>query len=134
MIAGVNLLAVLVCAVLSMPIGFIWFHPKVFFPAWWRGIGKTEADTPQPNPLIYVLTFLAAFVEAFIVGMLLDAAGVTSLARGLGVGFILWIGLVATTNLANNLFRGYGWKVWAIETGNHLVYLLLCGAILAVWP
>jgi len=37
---SVNWLAVVVCVVLAMISGLVWYHPKLFFPAWWEGIGK----------------------------------------------------------------------------------------------
>ena len=42
---------------------------------------------------------IAAFVEA--VSFLLNLMGNTTLAMGLGAGFMLWLGFVATTNLVN---------------------------------
>jgi hypothetical protein len=113
--------------------GFIWYHPAVLFKPWWRGIGKGESDPGNPNPMIYVFTILAAFVEAVSVGLVLNVMGTNTLAAGLGAGFMLWLGFVAPTNLVNKLFAGHGFTVWLIEAGNHLVNLLLFGAILAVW-
>ena len=130
---SVNWLAVLACVVLSGVIGFSWYHPSVFFKAWWKGIGRTEKDKPDPNPAMYVYTFVAAFVEAVAASFLLKAMGSTNLVSGLEAGFMIWLGFVATTNLANNLFAGRGWTVWLIESGDHLVYLLVCGAILSIW-
>ena len=63
----------------------------------------------------------------------LSTMGSTTVASGLFAGFMIWLGFVATTNLVNNLFAGRGFKVWAIESGNHLVYLLITGMILSVW-
>jgi len=48
-------------------------------------------------------------------------------------GFMLWLGFIAPTYLVNKLFAGHGLKIWAIETGNHLVNFLLFGAILGAW-
>jgi hypothetical protein len=59
--------------------------------------------------------------------------GSTTIASGLAAGCMIWLGCVATTNLVNNLFAGRGFKVWAIGTANHLVYLLSTGAILYAW-
>jgi hypothetical protein len=130
---SVNWLAVIVCVVVAMVSGFIWYHPAVFFKPWWRGIGKGESDPGNPNPMIYVFTILAAFVEAVSVGLVLNVMGTNTLAAGLGAGFMLWLGFVAPTNLVNKLFAGHGFTVWLIEAGNHLVNLLLFGAILAAW-
>ena len=37
-IDSINWLAVIVCVVAAMISGFVWYHPTVFFPAWWRGL------------------------------------------------------------------------------------------------
>ena len=60
-------------------------------------------------------------------------AGGATLASGVLAGFMHWLGFVAPTNLVNKLFAGQGFKVWAIEAGNHLINLLLFGAILGGW-
>ncbi|HLF75379.1 MAG TPA: DUF1761 domain-containing protein [Anaerolineales bacterium] len=131
-LGSVNWLAVIVCVVVAMISGFVWYHPKAFFPAWWAGIGRS-GEPGNPNPMIYVFTIIAALVEAVSVALLVNTMGSTTAAAGALAGFMLWLGFVAPTNLVNNLFAGRGLGVWAIEAGNHLVNLLLFGAILAAW-
>lgn len=133
--SNVNWLAIIVCVIVAMISGFIWYHPAVFFKPWWRGIGKGDAETGDPNPMIYVFTIIAAFVQAVAVALMLNVMDVmgNTLAGGMLVGFMLWLGFVAPTNLVNKLFAGQSFKVWAIEAGNHLVNLMLFGAILAAW-
>ena len=67
-LGSVNWLAVVVCVVLAMVSGFVWYHPKLFFPAWWEGIGKS-GEPGNPNPMIYVFTLLAAVVQAVAVAL-----------------------------------------------------------------
>jgi len=131
--SSVNWLAVVVCVVFSMVSGFIWYHQKVFFPAWWRGIGKSEGDmnTMAAGPMTWVLTVIAAFVQAVFVSILLSVMGSSKVAAGAQAGFMIWLGFVAPTNLVNKLFAGHGLKVWAIEAGNHLVNFLAFGTIIA---
>ncbi len=132
--SSINWLAVIACVFVSMVSGTIWYNPKTFFPVWWKGIGKSESDMGEnAGPMIWVLTILASFVQAVFVSLLLNVMGSNTLAAGLQAGFIIWLGFVAPTNLVNKLFAGHGLKVWAIEAGNHLVNMLLFGAILAVW-
>jgi hypothetical protein len=131
-LGSVNWLAVIVCVVVALISGFIWYHPKVFFRAWWEGIGKA-GEPGDPNPMIYVFTILAAFVQAISISFMLNVMGGTTAASGALAGFMLWLGFVAPTNLVNKLFAGQGFKVWAIEAGNHLVNFLLFGAILGGW-
>ena len=132
-ISSINWLAVVVCVFVSMVSGTIWYNSKTFFPVWWKGIGKSESEMGEnAGPMIWVLTILASFVQAVFVSLLLNVMGSNTLAAGLQAGFIIWLGFVAPTNLVNKLFAGHGLKVWAIEAGNHLVNMLLFGAILAV--
>ena len=131
-LGSVNWLAIVVCVVISMVSGFIWYHPKVFFPAWWAGIGKS-GEPGNPNPTIYVFTIIAALVQAVFVSFMVNIMGSTTVVSGATAGFMLWLGFVAPTNLVNKLFAGHGFKVWAIESGNHLVNFLLFGAILGAW-
>jgi hypothetical protein len=130
--ASINWLAVIVCVVIAMISGFLWYHPRVFFRAWWSGIGKS-GQVGGPNPIIYVFTILAAIVQAVSLALLLNTMGSTTAASGALAGFMLWLGFVAPTNLVNKLFAGHGFKVWAIEAGNHLLNFLLFGAILGAW-
>lgn len=136
--ASINWLAVLVCVVVSMISGTIWYNPKTFFPIWWKGIGKTGEPGMAGNMgLTWGLTILASLVQAIFMAVMVNALGSLtggpSLASGLTTGFLLWLGFVAPTNLVNKLFAGHGLKIWAIEAGNHLVNFLLFGAILGAW-
>jgi hypothetical protein len=131
-LGSINWLAVVVCVVVAMISGFIWYHPKFFYPAWREGIGRS-GEMSNPNPMIYVFTLIAAFVQAASVALLINLMGSTTAASGAMAGFMLWLGFVAPTNLVNKLFAGLGFKVWAIEAGNHLLNFLLFGAILGAW-
>ena len=131
-LSTINWLAIVACVIVSIVSGFTWYHPKVFFPAWWAGIGKS-GKPGDPNPMIYVFTILAAFVQAVFISLMLNTMGTTTATSGALAGFMLWLGFVAPTNLVNKLFAGHGFKVWAIEAGNHLLNFLLFGVILSVW-
>lgn len=136
--SAINWLAVLACVVASMVIGFVWYSPNVFFTTWWKGIGKTEEPDPtDANGMTWGLTILASLVQAVFVAVFINALGGLfggpSLMAGVQVGFWLWLGIVAPTNLVNKLFAGYEMKVFFIEAGNHLLNFLAFGAILGAW-
>jgi hypothetical protein len=138
---SINWLAVIACVVVSMVSGTIWYNPKTFFPVWWKGIGKTESDVPgqaDAMGMTWVLTLIASFVQAVFMSLMVTALGSmtpggATLVSGATVGFLLWLGFIAPTYLVNKLFAGHGLKIWAIETGNHLVNFILFGAILGAW-
>lgn len=139
--SSINWLAVIVCVIVSMISGSIWYNPKTFFPAWWKGIGKKEGDVPGVAGnmgMTWVLTIFSSFVQAVFMSLMVTAlgslmAGGVTLASGAMTGFLIWLGFIAPTYLVNKLFAGQGFKVWAIEVGNHLVNFVLFGAILGAW-
>ena len=130
--SAINWLAVIVCMVIAMVSGFVWYHPKLFYPAWQEGLGKS-GQPGNPSPTIYVFTVIAAFVEVISIRLMVDLMGNTTAGSGAMSAFMLWLGFVAPTSLVNKLFAGHGFKVWAIEAGNHLLNFLLFGAILGAW-
>lgn len=137
--SSVNWLAVIVCVVVSMITGSLWYNPRTFFPTWWKGIGKTGEPGMQGNMgMTWTLTILSSFVQAIAMSFMVDAMGSlmtggVSAATGAMTGFMLWFGFIMPTYLVNKLFAGHGFNVWAIEVGNHLVNFVLFGAILGAW-
>ena len=133
--SSINWLAVVVCVVTSMISGFLWHHPNVFFPARWKGIGNSEtgAGMEGAGASTWILTFITALIQSVFVSLFWATMSSNTLAVGMQAGFAIWLGFIAPTNLVNKLFAGHGLKVWVIEAGNHLVNMLLFGAILAAW-
>ena len=138
---SINWLAVVVCVVVSLVSGTIWYNPKTFFPTWWKAIGMSENDAPGvagAMGMTWTLTILASFVQAVFMSLMVNAfgrltPGGATFISGAGVGFMLWLGFIAPTYLVNKLFAGHGFKIWAIEAGNHLINFVLFGAILGAW-
>lgn len=136
---SINWWAVLVGTVLMMVTGGLWYNPKTFFNIWWKGIGKSEDDTPggMSMALVWSLTIFASFVQTVGLGLMVKMLGPQILAAswlsGALIGFILWFFFVAPTYLVNKLFAGHGFTVWAIEIGNHLLNFVLIGVLFAIW-
>jgi hypothetical protein len=134
---AINWLAVIVSVIASLVIGSIWYSPSVFFKPWLATLGRKWEDRPQGGQGsmvgMYAFTILAALVETVALAFVLNTMGSSNAGTGAAAGFMIWLGFVAPTNLVNKLFSGQGWKGWLIEAGNHLVYLLVAGAILGAW-
>jgi len=137
--SSINWLAVVICVVVSMIVGSLWFNPRTFYPAWWKAIGRSENDPPgmQNMGMVWGLTVVASFVQAVFMALMVNAMGNmtprgATLGSGAVAGFMLWLGFVAPSSLTNKLFAGQ-LKAWVIEVGNHLVTFVLFGAILGAW-
>jgi hypothetical protein len=68
-----------------------------------------------------------------ILNVVAKAFGSVNIATGALTGALVWLFIVAPTNLTNKLFAGFPFKVWFIEAGNHLVNFILFGALLGLW-
>lgn len=131
-------LGVVSCMVVAIVSGSLWFGPKTFFPIWWQGIGKSGAQIPgggQNMGMVFGLTFVACFVQALMMAVVLHAVypqGYDWL-QGAQAGVVCWLAFVMPTYLVNKLFAGHPLYVWGIEIGNHLVNFVLFGVILGLF-
>jgi hypothetical protein len=136
-LSSLNWLAVLVCLVLSMVIGSIWFGPKTFFPAWWKAIGKRPDEEPKATPLTWILMVLTSFIQIVFLALLISGLagampGQPTLLSGAATGLLVWLGFTGPANLMNKLFASH-YKAWFIETGQNLLAYVVFGAILGAW-
>jgi len=138
--SSINWLAVVACVVASMIVGSVWFHPKTFFPTWWKAIGKSDNDDASKSSigmgLTWGLIIFCSFVQAVFMSLMVNAMGSmtggATLASGATAGFLLWLGFVAPSSLTNKLFADR-LKAWLLEAGNHLVTFVVMGAIVGAW-
>jgi Protein of unknown function (DUF1761) len=139
-VTGVNLWAVLVAAVATMVVGFLWYSPFLFARPWMLAMGydpdnKAKLDEMRKSAgKSYALSLVASLVAAFVLGKIIDVATVDSALYGMKIGFAVWLGFVTTVQLTAKLFGNQPTKLYLINTGYQLVCYLVMGAILAVWP
>jgi len=68
---NVNFLALLLAAMSSLVVGFIWYNPKVFGNIWMKESGMTEEKMKGSNMImIFGLSIVYAFFFSFILQML----------------------------------------------------------------
>jgi len=136
----VNLWAVLVAAVATMVLGFLWYSPALFARPWMLAMGYDPDDTSRIKAMrnsagkSYAISFVASLVTAFVLGKIIDMATVDTAAYGMKVAFAVWLGFVTTVQLTAKLFGNQPTKLYLINTGYQLVCYLAMGAILAAWP
>lgn len=129
----VNVLGVVVSAVAAMVVGFIWFSPPLFEKVWLAEIGRSREEVAADSPIKFLVGFIGALLEAYILSALMNIMGEPSISMGVLVAVVIWVSFVATTSAANFAFAGRPFRLWLIENGNHLVTLLTIGAIVGAW-
>jgi uncharacterized SAM-binding protein YcdF (DUF218 family) len=139
-VMGINLWSVLVAAIATMVLGFLWYSPLLFARPWMVLMGYDPDDKAKLAEMqkgagkMYALSFLASLVSALVLAKIIAITTVNSALYGMKVGFAVWLGFVTTVQLTNVLFAKQPAKLYLINTGYQLVCYLAMGAILAVWP
>ena len=134
-----NLLAILVAAISTMVVGFVWYSPILFAKPWMREMGYDPDDKGKVQEMqksagpAYFGSLIASLVSAFVLAMFLHQFNGLGVGIGLLVGAHVWLGFVATVQLTGVLFMKQSLKLFAINTGYQLVCYLVMGAILAAW-
>jgi len=136
---GVNLWSVLVAAVATMVVGFLWYSPILFARPWMSAMGYDPDDKAKIAEMqkgagpLYGIAMLASLLSAFVLGKVLDGLTINSALYGLKVAFAVWLGFVATVQLTDTLFGKKPVKLFLINTGYQLVCYLAMGAIIGAW-
>src|SRR5215469_14927082 len=128
-----NYLAVVAAGVVYWLVQAGWY--TVFAQQWLAGIGKTREQLSQggESPLPYTVSLVCDIAVAYVLAWVVTRTGEHSLGRGVAVGTLLWLGLVATTMETNYIFEGRSIELFAINGGVALLGMLLMGAIIGAW-
>ena len=136
---SLNWLAILVAAVASMILGFLWYSPLLFAKAWAREMGYDLNDKAKMDEMrksagpAYAGSLAAGLLSAFTLALILHGMRAESLHFGMMASFHIWLGFVATVQFTGALFAKQSMKLLAINTGYQLVCYLVMGAILVLW-
>lgn len=132
----INYLAVIVAAVASMMIGFLWYGP-LFGKQWMQlmNFDKKKIGEAKKKGMgkIYALAFLTTLITSYVLAHFVDYVEAKTIADGIILGFWVWIGFLATTQIGSVFWEGKPVKLYLINTLHYLVALAVMAAILAVW-
>lgn len=136
---SLNWLAILVAAISTMILGFLWYSPLLFAKAWAREMGYDLNDKAKMDEMrksagpAYAGSSVAGLLSAFTLALILHGMRAESLHFGLMASFHIWLGFVATVQFTGALFAKQSMKLFSINTGYQLVCYLVMGAILVLW-
>ena len=157
-----NFLAILVAALSTLPVGFIWYNPKVFGTIWMNETGMTEEKAKGANMLkVFGLTILFSLMIAFILQFIVihqwGASGMIggpmtadvkpsyeafmtdyghayrTFKHGMLHGFQAGLFLALPIIGINSLFERKSWKYILINAGYFMVCLTIMGGIICAW-
>jgi hypothetical protein len=120
MLPEVNWLAVLAAALSVFLIGGAWYSPLLFFDAWRRGAGLSDAQLQQGHPAaVFGGSFVLSFVSATVFAVFLGPAPEVGFATA--AGFAAGLCWVASSFGINYLFEGKSLLLFLVNGGYHTV-------------
>jgi hypothetical protein len=135
----INLWVVIVGAVLSMVIGFIWYGP-LFGRIWMKIEGANPNDVEDRKKMqkgagpLYAIQFLLSLVQVYIITLINTGL---PLSASIHSAILLWFGfslpLVAGNAMWNNKPRKVKWTQFLIQAGYQLILFIAFGILIAVW-
>ncbi|MEO8648838.1 MAG: DUF1761 domain-containing protein [Acidobacteriota bacterium] len=129
----INHIAVLICAVLSLVIGGLWYSPLLFQRAWQHETGLSDEQLAASSPVkTFGLTFVLAWVMSYNLAFFLGGPD-TTWQWGITAGLLAGVGWVAAMFVVISLFEQRSLKHIAINCGYIIVYFALIGLILGIW-
>lgn len=131
------MVAILLCTVASMVIGFAWYSPLLFAKPWMKLSGWTEKQMKENQKSgqmakTYGISTLTSLVMAYVLNMLMNRSGINSIYPALMTAFWVWLGFVATTSITEVLYMKRSWTLYLINTGYQLATLLVMAVILVL--
>lgn len=156
-----NLYALIVAALSTLVVGFVWYNPKVFGNIWMRESGMTEEKARGANMAVtfgmtVVYGFLIAFVlQAFVIHQVgaysaaydikgidpsvldnyMQAYGDTyrTFKHGMLHGFMAGLFFALPVVGTGALFERRSWKYTLVSGGYWVVCCMIMGGIVCAW-
>jgi hypothetical protein len=130
---NINYLAVIVAALSSFMVGWIWYGP-LFGKIWMRLHGFTEEDLKKGNlsmPVIMVINYMATALAALAIAMFIGPEA--NAGFGIFAGLMIAIFWIGTSWLNDVLYENKPWGLFFINVGYTVVIYAIMGAILGAW-
>lgn len=135
----INFIAVVVAAVASFIIGFL-FHGPLFGKVWMKLANIHPAGNEKFSDMLPQMfwNMLSNLVWAYVLAMFIFVASsycgnVGNVVGGMGIAFWAWLGFLVTSTSMDVVWTGKSRKLWLFEIGASLVSYLAMGAILGGW-
>jgi hypothetical protein len=134
----INIVAVLVATVANFFVGFLWYTP-LFGKAWAKENGFDMSIKPEGSVIVkgMIMNLIGNFFMAFVMASNVMAWGFVPETQTMSVGiqifnsaFFTWLGFFVPIDLNSVAWEKKSWKLFAINTGYHLMMTIVSSVIL----
>lgn len=124
-------LGIIIAILVNQFLGALWYSPK-FFGSRWAIAHQFDMKTMKALPMHYLGAILVGVVLVLSITAIQMMLGISSLETALILGFLMWLGFVATSHFSGVIWARKPLAVFMIDTGYFLLITLLTSAII-VW-
>lgn len=131
----VTFLPILIAAVVSVVIAFIWYHDKVFGKTFGRYMNLTpeeKARGMKRMPLHTFIAFLSNVVAAYVLNYFGIAWGVYDWVGAVELGIWVWLGFAMPPMLGMVLWEMKPWRYYFVVAGYWLVTFIAMALVLVL--
>lgn len=122
-------IGIIVAIIVNQLIGAFWYSPR-FFGTRWAKAHRFELSQMKVSPMHYLGAFLVGIVLVLSLAAIHVILGIANLETALILGFLIWLGFVATSHFSGVVWAKKPLTVFMIDTGYFLVITLLTSAII----
>lgn len=138
----ISYLAVLVCGIAAMIIGFIWFGP--LFGKYWMKVCNVSPDDLQKRaemqksagPL-YGIQFVLALFQAYVLAVIYAFMEALGAMPAVLIAILIWLAFIMPTIAGicmwNNDSKKVSWIRFLLQSGYYLVLIVVYALILIAW-
>lgn len=128
-----SLLPVVVAALATIPVGFLWY--TVLFAKPWTAMHELNKRKKMTGPtwLPFAATILTSFVLAFMLALLFLLGRITTLQGALKLGLLVWFAFDFLPQLTRHLFSRRPLGLVLIDSGHQAANVMLISWILMSW-
>ena len=131
-----NYLAVVVAAVATMVVGFLWYGP-LFGKLWLKGMkfsaeqikNMKKAGMQKSMPGMVV----SALLMSFVLAKLFEMFSITTIIGGATLVLWIWLGFCLTIQFGTVLWEGKSSTVFLVNSTYNLVNLLVLSTVLLIF-
>jgi len=127
--AQVNIIAVIIAAAIYFGLGWLWYSPKMFGAAWLKEVGLKELKKDKTS---LVGEALIGLIIASVLALFMGMTHSVSTLGGFKIGFLSWLGFVASTHLSGVLWGRKTLTMFYISSGFLLTAYLLMGMVIGL--
>lgn len=134
---SVSIVSIVVAAVVTFLLGWLWYSPVLFGTIWMKEAGITKGEMTKAKKKSMMGSMIGGLIGqlimAWVLAVFISATGALGASGGMTIAFWAWLGFVATIGLGSVLWENKSAKLFWINMIHWLVVLLVQGAIIGAW-